>query len=712
MLRRILLLSMLASTTCLIYAQEDKEESISDTIALSTIKAMANLPITGEVISQNTISERNLGQDMPILLKNATSVVTTSDAGSGIGYTGMRVRGIAQSQINVTFNGVPVNDSESHGVFWVDFPDVSSSTDEIMIQRGVGTSSNGAAAFGGSVNLETTGRKRNPFAEVSASAGSFNTQKYMAYAGTGDIAEGKFNLDVRGSYVKSDGYVDRASSDLYSGAINAYYRPNKNTEFQIMNIFGHEKTYQAWNGVNKDQMKTYGRTFNSAGAIFNDDWSKVVGYYDNQVDNYDQNHLHAYWRQKLSNGWKSTFTLHWTRGLGYYEEYTQGAKLADYRLASSGYNDLVRRKWLDNHFYGAIINLEKKYWGDFDVYFGASMNQYDGDHYGEVIDVINANFKNSDYYYENNSVKTEISGFAKALYHIGNFELYGDLQIRNIDYNADYVGDKGFNPIEDFRPYDFNWTFVNPKAGISYRMPNGKLYASYGLTHREPTRSDIEDNPEFVKPETLHDFELGFNTQGIVNFGINGYYMYYLDQLVLTGKLDNVGNPIRKNIGESYRSGVEMDVSKRFLNDKVNIFGNLTWSKSENMDYYETDANGVVTEYGNTAIPYAPDRISSFGIDIYPMKELKLNLTNKYVDNQYVTNTENSDFELDSYFLSDLYLGYNFEVKDAKVGISLLVNNLFDKAYASNGYFGDWDNNLYLYPQAGRNFLAGVNIKF
>ncbi|MXV38754.1 TonB-dependent receptor [Flavobacteriaceae bacterium Ap0902] len=713
MLKRIFLLGLFTSSSCVLWAQEDDDFSISDTIELSTVKAMAELPITGEVVSQRKISEKNMGQDMPVLLKNSTSVVTTSDAGSGIGYTSMRVRGIAQSQINVTFNGVPVNDSESHGVFWVDFPDVSSSTDEILIQRGVGTSSNGAAAFGGSVNLETTGRNQNPFAEISASAGSFNTQKYMLYAGTGDLADGKFNMDVRGSYVQSDGYIDRASSDLYSGALNAYYRPNETTEFQILNIFGHEKTYQAWNGVAQYEIDQYGRTFNPAGAIYNDDWTQVVGYYDNQVDNYDQNHLHAYWRQDWESGWKSTATLHWTRGIGYYEEYKQGADLTDYRLNSIDKGDLVRRQWLDNNFYGGILNLEKKYIGDFDVYLGGSINQYAGDHYGTVEDVIGSDLTLNGNYYDNESTKTEISGFAKALYHLnGQVELFGDLQIRYIDYSAEYRGANGANPAKDFTPFDFNWTFLNPKAGINFRIPSGKIYASYGLTHREPTRSDILANVDTVKPETLHDFELGFRTNSVINFGINGYYMYYLDQLVLTGMLNDVGNPVRANVGESYRSGIELDASKAFWNNRVNLFGNLTWSKNKNLDYVETSANGDLINHGDTAIPYTPEIITSFGFDVFPIENLKLNLTNKYVDKQYVTNTENPDFTLDSYFVSDLLASYNFSVDDTAVEITLLVNNLLDEKYANNGYYGDWDDSLHFYPQAGTNFLAGVKVKF
>lgn len=705
MLKRIFLLGAWMGATWLT-AQEDPS-MLNDTISLSAVEVMAELPITSQKIGKKTLEEKNLGQDMPVLLKNATSVVTTSDAGNGIGYTAMRVRGIAQSQINVTFNGVPVNDSESHGVFWVDFPDVASSTSGVLIQRGVGTSSNGAAAFGGSVNLETNNREKNGYVDVGSSFGSFNTQKYMVNAGSGDFANDKLNVDARVSYLKSDGYIDRASSKLFSAATNLRYKPNKNTELHVMNLFGHERTYQAWYGLDRDTYDS-NPTFNYAGAIYHADGS--IDYYDNQVDNYDQNHLHAYWRQQWNEKWKSTTTFHWTRGLGYYEEYTQDANLTDYRINNGMETaDLVRRQWLSNHFVGGIFNLEGKNLGNADVYLGASINKYIGGHYGKVIEVVDVNYTPTGKYYENESHKTEFSGFAKALYHVGNVELFGDIQIRNINYDADYAGAMGENPIKDFTPYDFNWTFVNPKAGINYRLPQSKLYASYGLTHREPTRSDILANLDKVKPETLHDFELGFRTNAALNLGMNVYYMHYLDQLVLTGQVDDVGNPIRENVGKSYRAGVELDASKLIFHDKVNLFGNLNVSKNKNLDYVITNEDETLTNLGDTSIAYTPEIITSFGFDVYPVKNLKLNLTHKYVGEQYVTNTEVSDGVLDAYFVSDFLAKYDVYFNKTNMEFSVLVNNLWDKAYANNGYYYE---GTYLFPQAGRNFLAGVKVKF
>ena len=707
MLKRIFLCSILGAST-LGFAQEVEDLMESDTIQLSAVQAMAELPITSEKITHRTLREKGLGQDLPILLKNATSVVSASDAGNGIGYTSMRVRGIDQNQMNMTFNGVPVNDSESHGIFWVNFPDVASSAQDVLIQRGVGTSSNGAAAFGGSVNLETNSRKRNPYGELEAAYGSFNTMKYGLNAGTGDFADGKFNVDTRLSYIQTDGYIDRASSDLFSGALNAYYRPNNKTEFQVLNLFGAQKTYQAWYGIDGQTMED-DRTHNPAGAIY-DENGNVVDYFDNQTDNYVQNHLHTYWRQKWNDTWRSTATLHWTRGKGYYEEYKQDATLSNYWLASEDEADLIRRQYLDNHFFGGVFNLEAKNLNDFDLYFGAALNHYIGGHYGTVEDLVDSdvNFADGHRYYENESLKTEFSSYAKANYTINNIELFGDVQFRTINYDADYKNG-GDNSFKDFIPYDFSWTFVNPKAGITYRMPQSRMYLSYGLTHREPTRSDILANLDKVKPETLHDFELGFRTQNWLNFGVNVFYMYYLDQLVLTGQIDDVGNPVRENVGESFRSGVELDFSKRVLQNKVNLFGNFAYNHSRNLDYQLLKDDGTIVDMGSTKIAYTPEIVTSFGLDVYPIGNLKLNLTNKYVSEQFITNFEAQDGLLDSYYVADFLANYNLKLNKNNLSLTLMVNNIFDKLYVNNAYYA---GEPYYFPQAGRNFMIGAKFGF
>lgn len=705
MLKRIFLCSFLGITS-LHFSQETDLVIENDTIHLSTVQAMADLPITSERISKRTLQEKGLGQDLPILLKNAISVVSTSDAGNGIGYTSMRVRGIDQNQMNMTFNGVPINDSESHGIFWVNFPDVASSAQDVLIQRGVGTSSNGAAAFGGSINLETNSKLRESYLNLEAALGSFNTQKYSLNTGTGDILNNKLNLDTRVSYITSDGYLDRASSDLFSMALNARYQLNEKTEFHLLNLLGIQKTYQAWYGVDGETMEN-NRTFNAAGAIYNAD-GEVVDYYDNQTDNYNQNHLHVYWKQRWNEHWNSTTTLHWTRGLGYYEEYVQDADLAGYRLNHNEYSDLVRRQYLDNHFIGGVFNVEARHLNDWNLYFGAALNHYIGGHYGTVEHVEGFNVNAGHRYYENLSLKTEFSSFAKAKYNLNRFELFGDIQFRTIDYNADYENN-GANPIKDFTPYDFQWTFVNPKAGINFRMPESRMYLSYGLTHREPTRSDILANPDTVKPETLHDFELGYRTNKWLNFGVNVYYMHYINQLVLTGQIDDVGNPVRENVGKSYRSGIELDASKRILNNKLNLFGNFAWSNSKNLDYQLLQDDGTFLNLGKTKIAYTPEIITSFGLDFYPVENLKLNLTNKYVSEQHITNFEAADGKLDAYFIADFLANYQLQLNDSELQFTFMLNNVLDELYVNNAYYA---GETYYFPQAGRNFMFGVKYGF
>lgn len=696
------------------------QQKTQDTIALSSVHAVAKLPITKEVISKKQLQKKNLGQDMPVLLKNATAVISTSDAGTGVGYTGMRIRGISADQVNVTFNGVPVNDSESQGVFWVDFPDVSSSTDAVVIQRGVGTSSNGAASFGGSINLDTNRRRTQAFGELMGAYGSFNTQKYMLSAGTGDVANKKLNFDVRGSYVKSDGYRDRASADLYSVGFNARYMPSANTEIHLLNIFGHEKTYQAWDGITKSEEKKYGRTFNPEGAIYNADWSSVIGYYDNHVDNYDQNHTHLYWNQKYASGWNSKFTAHYTRGKGYYESYKQDAKLAKtYKVDLPGVKraDAIRRKWLDNHFFGGIFNIENTQLGNTKLYAGVAANKYVGDHYGEIIKVIkHPEYKQNGYYYENEANKVEISGFVKFLQKIGKVDLFGDVQIRNINYDGKYKNG-GENDAEDFRPFDKNYNFLNPKAGITYNINNFEnVYFSYGLTHREPKRADILnaiDEGTEIKPETLHDFELGYRIEKpYLNLGVNAYYMRYKDQLVLSGKLNQVGAAIKENVGDSYRAGLELDFKTPIVYKQLNFFGNLAWSVNKNIDYKET-VNKKVKNFGTTTISFSPNIVSSVGLEFTPVKDLNFTFVNKYVSEQYVTNTQNENLKLDAYNVSDLSANYTFKLQGRKsIEVMALINNIFNEKYASNGSKDWYGDDLRYYPQAGTNFLAGLKLKF
>ena len=710
MYKKIFSLGLIASS--LLGVAQVQQAQPQDTIELSSVQVVAELPITNEIVTKKQIESKNLGQDMPILLQNATSMVVTSDAGAGVGYTNLRLRGIGSDQINVTFNGVPVNDSESHGVFWVDFPDISSTTEGVAIQRGVGTSSNGATSFGGSINLDTEGRTTDVFGEAMATYGSFNTKKYMFKGGTGDIANGKLNMDIRATQVNSDGYRDRATSNLSSVALNARYMPSKNTEIHLMNVYGYERTYQAWNGATREQLTKYGRTFNPSGAIYNDK-SEIVGYYDDEVDNYNQNHTHLYWKQKYANGWRTKATLHYTYGLGFYENYKQGGKLNRYKIDILGKKkaDAIRRKWLDNHFFGGIFNIENTRLENTKFYAGIAANKYIGDHYGEIIRLVGVNnYRQNGYYYDNQSNKLELSAFAKVLRTFGNFEVFGDLQVRQINYKGEYK-DGGQNDNEEFRPFDLDYTFFNPKAGINYNFtPNSKVYVSYGMAHREPTRTDILEGGA-KEAETLHDVELGYRVRNsVIDLGLNGYYMKYKNQLVLTGQLNDVGSPIRNNIGDSYRAGVELDANVAVIRNILNVFGNIAYSQNKNQGYYTKDANDKLVNHGDTDIAYSPNIVGSAGLDINPVRGLNINWANKYVSSQYVTNTEDDNLKLGDYFVSNISASYNIPLSvEESMEISFLVNNILDRKYES---YGSDYGELYLFPQAGRNFLAGVKFRF
>lgn len=708
MKRSILLLSLLG--TVILQAQESTSQDTITSIGLEGVSLIEKLPITVEKITKEKLQQKNLGQDVPALLNNATSVLTSSDTGNGIGYSTLRIRGLSESQINVTMNGISLNNGESQGVFWVNMPDLASSINSMTIQRGVGSSSNGMAAFGASVNIETQKPSLKPFAEIATSWGSFNAQKYTVQAGTGKILNNKLSIDGRFSKIDSKGYVERADNDLLSYDVTALYEVNENTSFRFQNMFGREVTYQAWNGVTKAQMEK-NRKFNSAGAIYNKDWTEVIGYYDNEVDNYRQNHYYLTWNQNYGSDWKSNLTLHYTRGKGFYENYKQDAKLSKYNLTDLPISktDLVRKKYLDNHFYGFNFELENRHLGDFEVYFGASANQYDGDHYGHIqwmkdFDWTDTSFK----FYNNNALKTQASAYVKGLYKVGDFELYGDLQYRFVDYKTKYNAN-GENISEEFRPFEDQFNFFNPKAGINYKLAsNQTIYAAYGISQREPLRKDYEGAKQKPKSEFLQDIELGYKLVGPLQLSANAYYMAYKDQLVLTGAMNDVGAYRRENAGKSYRTGIELDASYAIIPNYLNVFGNLNWSKNINKDYLLFDANDAPYKK-DTKTSFSPEIISSFGFEVKPVQSLAINLMNKYVGEQYLANNEPADGKLDSYFVSDLLIRYTpnwFNLK--KLELSLLINNIFDQEYVSYGsYYGEPS----YFPQAGINVLGGVRIR-
>ena len=663
------------------------------------------LPVSKEIINvQKDLGSKNLGQDLPILLKNQMSVVATSDAGNGVGYTGFRIRGSAGTSINVMLNGVPYNDSESQGTFFVNIPDMASSASQIVIQRGVGTSSNGTASFGASVNILTKNPDEKPYVLGQFSAGSFNTLKTSFEAGSGKFLNNLLSVSARYSTINSDGYIDRAFSKLNSYSINALFEKG-NTKIRFLTFGGKEKTYQAWNGIDAAKYETNPK-FNYSGAIYDAD-GNITSFYNNETDNYWQNHYHLLWEQKFSEKWNLETTFHLTNGDGYYENYKQDAKFSKYDLPNIIENgntitrtDFIRKKWLDNSFYGVVSNLFGNF-SNLNLNFGVAANQYFGRHFGNVTGVKYTSISENEYY-RNNALKNEISGFAKAIYKINQFEIFGDLQLRNIDYKT-YVIDANAEEGMDLKE---KWTFFNPKFGVNYQIENGKIFLSYAHAHREPNRDDLFANPN-TKPEKLHDFELGLEkTFGDVAFTANAYYMNYVNQLVLSGEINMVGEFIKINSGKSYRLGIELGALAK-ISEKLNISGNLTLSQNKNVDFKIED-NSSVNNLGNTSISFSPNVIANGIIQYKPIKNLQLNINNQYIGKQYLDNTETKELQLKDYFLTDFNAQYEFKIAKQEISLQFLLNNIFNKKYVNNGfvYYGP-----YYYAQAGRNFMLGLNFR-
>jgi iron complex outermembrane receptor protein len=687
------------------------EESyqLTDELVVYATRANERTPTTFTNVNQQTIQKQNFGQDMPFILNWMPSLVTTSDAGAGIGYTGVRIRGSDATRINVTINGIAYNDSESQGTFWVNLPDIASSTQSVQIQRGVGTSTNGAGSFGGSVNVQTISQQRDPYAEVMLGGGSFNSQRYTVKAGTG-LINNHWSFDGRASKIKSDGYIDRASSDLDSYYFSGGYYSDK-TILKAIVFGGQEVTYQSWNGIDGAMMKE-NRTFNSAGALYDADWN-VIGYYDNEVDNYRQDHYQLHLTQKLNEYWNANVSLHYTYGRGYYEQYKQAKPFAELGLddlvigdSTLTYGDFIIRKWLDNQFYGGTFsfNYEKDKSA---LTIGGAYNQYArAKHFGEIIWAQHAsNSSIRDHYYGGESQKNDFNIYAKWNYSLTTrLNAFIDLQYRNVSYQT-----KGTD--DDLTPYDFddNLNFFNPKAGLSYSLTGTDvLYASYAVANREPNRTDYVDGEVKPKPERLDNIEIGWrSTTEYYSLEANYYFMNYTDQLVLTGKLDNVGNPIRANVGKSYRTGVE-------LSGLVRIYDQLTWnvnvalSVNKNKDYVPDPAD----KGRDTNIILSPNVIAGSQLVWTALPGFQIGLLSKYVGKQYLNNTEAESLTLDPYFINDLRLNYSFKPNGLKsINLSVLVNNITNEKYESNGAtYGD--GVAYYFPQAGTNFLAMVTVKF
>ncbi len=680
------------------FAQQQDSTKVNqlDDVLVSAVRVTSKTPVSFSNMDKKEIKYRNLGQDIPVLMNYLPSVVTTSDAGNGVGYTGIRVRGSDATRVNVTINGIPYNDAESQGTFWVNMPDFASSVESLQLQRGVGTSTNGAGAFGASLNMLTDSYANKATGEISSSAGSFNTIKNTVKFSTG-LLNDHFEIAGRLSAIKSQGYIDRASSDLKSYFLQGTY-VGKTTLIKALVFGGTEKTYQSWNGIDGETLNT-NRTFNSAGMYT--DEAGNVRFYDNETDNYKQDHYQLHWSESISDKWSTNFALHYTKGKGYYENYKEDADMAEYNLDPVGSvttTDLVRQKWLDNDFYGTTFSA-KYVTEKLNVILGGGWNKYEGDHFGKVIWARYASESElGDHYYDDFSTKTDGNIFAKANYQLTEkLSLYGDLQYRNVKYKANSA-ETGL--------VDDNFNFFNPKAGLNYEInQKSTLYFSYARANREPNRTDYEGGN--VKPEKLNDFELGwrFNSEKF-QLNSNVYYMAYKDQLILTGRLDDVGNPIRANTEKSYRLGLEVDATIA-LSDKFTLRPNFTLSSNKNVDL------AVDGEYyGTTKIAYSPEVIAGNVIVFKPIEGLYLSLLQKYVGEQYMNNIELPSAKLADYFVNDFNASYEIKPNSIFKSITItgMVNNIFDKKYVSNGYM--WDIYPYYYPQAGTNFLVGLNLKF
>ena len=712
-----------------------------DEVIVQSTRADEKSAMSYSTIDKKQIAEQNLGTDLPYLLNQLPSVVTTSDAGAGVGYTGIHIRGVDATRINVTINGIPVNDAESQGTFWVDLPDIASSIDNIQVQRGVGTSTNGAGAFGGSINIQTTKLNPKGYGEFNSSFGSFNTLKNTVNVGSG-LIDDKFAFDARFSKVSSDGFIDKADSDLKSYYLSGAYYGKKNI-IKLITFSGYEETYQAWNGIPESRLKgdvqgmsdyilRNGLDAEEGDHLLNSNSRTYNQFtYKNQVDHYKQDYYQLHFSHEFNRFWNANVALHFTKGKGYYEEYKKGQSYSSYGLQdvvigtdTITSTNLVRRRWLDNNFYGTTFSLNYNSHKNFSATLGGALNKYEGAHYGEIIWAEHSSnselYKN---YYNDTANKTDFNFFAKANYQImKNLNVFADLQYRIVNYSF-----LGFD--DSLRNIQQNATlgFVNPKIGINYNIcSNASAYASFSIGNKEPSRDDYTQSTPKSRPkfETLHNLEVGYK-QNIKNamWALNLYYMNYKNQLVLTGKLNDVGAYNRTNVAKSYREGIEAEFGIKILNS---LFwnGNATISRNkiknfnEYVDNYDSTAQRINT-YKLSDIAFSPNVIIGSTFTFEPLKNLKFSFISKYVGAQFLDNTSSSARKLDAFFVNNLRINYSFKTKYIhEIGLTACINNLFSEKYESNGYTygyiygGAHTVENFYYPQAGANYLIGLTLKF
>ena len=690
-------------------------ENLTDEVVVKALRTNNQTPVPTTEIDKKDLYKNNLGKDVPYLLNLSPSVTISSDGGTGIGYSKLSIRGTDLTRINVTVNGIPLNDAESHGVYWVDLPDLSSSVENIQVQRGVGSSTNGAGAFGANINFMTNELQKEAYGQLSSSYGSFNSSKITLKAGTG-LLNKHFAFDIRLSGIHSDGYIDRARTDMESFYGSGSYT-NSKTLVKMNIITGKEETYQAWNGVPKDTLEAGNRTYNAYT-------------YKNEIDHYLQNHYQAFISHKINTNLLINFAFNYTKGKGYYEQYKSDENLADYQIDSIiigneviKSTDLVRRKWLDNDFYVANLSLTYQKKG-IKAVLGGSYQDYFGRHYGTVIWARFAGNSEIDHqWYYSTGDKIEYNIYGKFEYPILNrFNFYVDFQFRQINYRITGIDDN----LKDLSQHHI-FSFFNPKLGLSFMMSNfQKIYFAYGRANREPSRTDFKDAQEnkVPTPETLDDYECGYNmARQRFSFNLNLYYMTYNNQLVKTGKINDVGDAILTNIPKSYRTGIEVSgILKIFSFMNWNF--NFTLSRNKIKDFTEYVDNWDIGSQnaifiGETNLSFSPEIIAGSELEFNLFKGFNITLISKFVGQQYIDNTSSADRKLEPYFVNDIRLLYNFKTKFIKsIDLQLTINNVFNCEYETDAwvYRYYYDNAYYLmdgyFPQAGTHMMAGVVLNF
>jgi len=719
---------------------------VTEEVIVNATRATERSATTYKNISKAEIEANNFGQDLPFILNNTPGVVVTSDAGIGVGYTGIRIRGSDASRVNVTINGIPYNDSESQGTFWVNMPDFASSTDNIQIQRGVGTSTNGAGAFGGSLNIQTSAPAENAYAEVNNTFGSFNTLKNTVKVGTG-LIDNKWSFDGRLSRIKSDGFIDRSATDLKSYFLSGAYYGKK--DLLRLNVFaGTEKTYQAWNGIPESRLngdvagmqayidRNYLGDADAANLLNSDSRTYNSFTYKDQTDNYWQNHYQALYARQLTDQLSFNAALHYTDGKGYFEEFKAEQKFAKYGLPNVSVNgtdvkttDLVRRRWLDNDFYGVTYAFNYQPKSELTFTLGGAYNEYRGKHFGEITWAQFASSITDDFhYYDGKGNKDDFNVFGKVNYSPAEkLSLFADLQYRNVGYKISGA-DKNLKPLN----FDNQYNFFNPKMGATLFLDaQSNLYASYSRANKEPNRDDftnLKTGLPVPKAEKLNDIEAGYRFKSDrFSAGANVYGMFYQDQLIFTGEINEFSDAYRQNVDKSYRLGLEIDASY-VISSKFAINANAAFSKNKIKNYVdyvpEYDDNFdiarlVTTTYASPDIAFSPNSVL-FGELVYkPFKGIAAAWQSKYVGTQYMDNTQNDQRKLDAYLVHNLRLGYDCTLAGIRnINIGLLVNNLLDEKYESNGYTyssiyqGATTTENFYFTQAGTNFLLSLNLKF